>query len=674
MTRTAKPSLDQSYMFGAESDWQVPTELPDLSRETEVAIDTETCDASLSENNGPGFYKYTGHRFNPNPGYICGISVAWRDQSIYIPIYHDRKHYFSLETVKPWLKALAIQSHTNFVFHNFAYDWGWIEAVFDIPPPRNVDDTAAMASMINENLPSFSLDNLCKWQGIRGKDETLLKDHAGNRGIPYSKIKQFMHELGVEFVGPYAEQDAVSTLHLAAKLRPLLSEEGLNDAYQIERDLLPITLKMKQKGIRVDTIRAEHLSNEIKKRCTDECSNLSNAIKQRVSIKEIRSNKWMKEQFEFLGLDYPRTAPSESYAEGQASFDKIFMANHPHWFPRTAHKIKHQYDIADKFLEKFIIKYAHNGRVHPTINQFRNEGGGARSHRFSYSDPPLQQMPSRDDEWAPLVRSCFIPEEGEEWCSIDYRQQEYRLIVYAAEVLNAPGAKATADAYRNDPTVDFHDYVAKITRLQRRRAKDVNFAISYGAGVKKFALMTGMDEEEAAATMNQYNERLPFVRKTLERFSKLAAERGYIRLIDGARGHFNLWEPVYRDFAREYQFKKIDSKIDTLPCFEDEFLRRKNDSKHPWYGERQKRAYAHKAFNRMIQGSAARQIKKAMVDIYRVGYIALIQMHDEMGFSFANQESGIICAKIMEEAVPSITIPMLTDIKFGPNWGTLKKK
>jgi DNA polymerase I-like protein with 3'-5' exonuclease and polymerase domains len=74
----------------------------------------------------------------------------------------------------------------------------------------------------------------------------------------------------------------------------------------------------------------------------------------------------------------------------------------------------------------------------------------------------------------------------------------------------------------------------------------------------------------------------------------------------------------------------------------------------------------------MIQGSAARQIKKAMVLIFREGYSPLIQLHDELGLSFINESDGKICAEIMEQACPVITIPMLTDTEWGETWGTAK--
>jgi DNA polymerase I-like protein with 3'-5' exonuclease and polymerase domains len=670
MAGRAQPSFAQDDLFPPSSNWQPPESLPDLSQETEVAIDTETKDDLLGKGKGPGFFRGTS-----SSGFVCGISVAWRQQAVYIPLHHNgRRNYFERDRIKRWIRSLAAQNHTRFIFHNFQYDWGWLQAEFGVEPPALLDDTMAMASMVNENLPEYSLEYLCQWQGLPGKDEALLHSIASLFKIQPKDIKKYMSEYKPEYVGPYAEQDALSTLNLAQKLRPLLAEEGLEEAYQIERDLLPITLKMKQHGVRINKIKTESIIAEIKKRTDDDIYLLSTKLKEKVEIKHIRSSRWLYRQFIDQGLgEPPRTAKSETHEQGQASFEKNFMANHDNWFPRLVHKIKHQTDMADKFLQTFIIDHAHKDRVHPTINQFRSEMGGARSHRFSYSNPALQQMPSRDDDWAPLIRSCFIPEDGEEWCSIDYRQQEYRLIVFVAEVMKCRGAHAAAQRYRHDPNTDFHDYVAQITRLPRRRAKDVNFAKAYGAGVSKFALMTGLDQEEAATVMEQYDRELPFVKEVAGRFTNLASNRGYIRLIDGARSHFNLMEPVYRDYNREWEARKKNSKIDTSPCIPEEYTRRKNDPDHPWYGERERRAFCHKAFNRMIQGSAARQTKKAMVDIVKAGFMPLLQMHDELAFSLKDRKHAYILSEIMQSAAPTVTIPMTTDIEFGQSWGELKK-
>ena len=120
-------------------------------------------------------------------------------------------------------------------------------------------------------------------------------------------------------------------------------------------------------------------------------------------------------------------------------------------------------------------------------------------------------MPSRDKELGPLIRSVFLPEEGEVWCKPDISQQEFRFVVHHAVLRNLPGAKEAAEHYRSNPDADFHAIVAEMTGLDRDLAKAVNFAKIYGAGVKKFAEMIGKPLSEAQAIIAQYDSRLPFV-------------------------------------------------------------------------------------------------------------------------------------------------------------------
>ena len=143
-----------------------------------------------------------------------------------------------------------------------------------------------------------------------------------------------------------------------------------------------------------------------------------------------------------------------------------------------------------------------NGRIHAEIHPFRSEDGGAKSLRFSYSDPPLQQMPSRDPELGPTIRRVFLPEQGEVWCKPDVSQQEFRLLVSYAVRHQLPGARDAAEVFRTDPNADFHAVVAEMTGLDRSTAKAVNFAKIYGAGVKKFAEMIGKSVAETQAIIH----------------------------------------------------------------------------------------------------------------------------------------------------------------------------
>jgi DNA polymerase I-like protein with 3'-5' exonuclease and polymerase domains len=284
-------------------------------------------------------------------------------------------------------------------------------------------------------------------------------------------------------------------------------------------------------------------------------------------------------------------------------------------------------------------------------------------------------MPSRDDETAPLIRRCFLPEEGELWCSCDFSQQEFRLIVNYAELMKKERADEAGGAYRSNPATDFHDMVAEMTGLPRRRAKDVNFAVAFSAGVNKFAEMAGLSKEQAKEILGQYDKKMPFVRQLSQACTELALRRGHIRLIDGARSHFDDWEPGYRDFKAEnvYVKKKGLGMLSVMPCHYEEALSRVRDPEHPWHGAAVRRAYGHKAMNRLIQGSAARQTKKAMLDMWRSGIRPILQMHDEVSISTSDEREGDSVARLMRDA-HRLLVPMRVDEEWGISWGAAAQR
>src|SRR5262249_28821480 len=149
------------------------------------------------------------------------------------------------------------------------------------------------------------------------------------------------------------------------------------------------------------------------------------------------------------------------------------------------------------------------GEIHP----HRSDFGGTRSLRFSYSHPPLQQMPKHDEELAPLIRGVFLPEEGETWASCDYSQQEFRLVVHFAVRHKLTRATAARDRYINDPGTDIHAYTSELTggALSRQDGKTTNFMKIYGAGPETFALQIKKPLNEAKEIYALYDEKMPFV-------------------------------------------------------------------------------------------------------------------------------------------------------------------
>ena len=88
------------------------------------------------------------------------------------------------------------------------------------------------------------------------------------------------------------------------------------------------------------------------------------------------------------------------------------------------------------------------------------------------------------------------------------------------------------------------------------------------------------------------------------------------------------------------------------------------------YGMNLRRAFTYKALNKLIQGSAADQTKKAMADCYKEGLIPMLTVHDELCFSVENQEQATRITEVMETGLDHILkVPSKVDEELGDNWG-----
>jgi DNA polymerase I-like protein with 3'-5' exonuclease and polymerase domains len=635
--------------------WQVPADLPDLHRVGIIALDIETNDEGLRANRGSA-WPWGG-------GYICGASVAYRaDGGIrahYFPLRHPDTANFDRAQLFQWLKDL-IASGVCIITQNGLYDWGWLRAEAGIlmPPSDRLEEIGAMATLIDENRFSYSLDNLCAWRSLPGKDDTLLREAVKAAGFAPKrkkiKIQEHIWQMPAQYVGPYAEADAANTLALWENLNPILDQEGTRDAYRLEIDLLPMVHEMRRRGIRIDQSAAEQARDLILQKRDAALTELSNKLGTPTGMGEIASPKWKARTFDAHEISYPRTKKGNpSFKAGKVGW----MVTHPHWLPQLIATANKYEAVGTKFLEGHILGHIINGRIHAEIHPHRSDdGGGTCSLRFSYSDPPLQQMPARDKELAPLVRSAFLPEEGEIWCKPDISQQEFRFVVHYALLRNLPRAKEAAELYRNDPNADFHNIAADMTRLERDAAKAVNFAKVFGAGPEKFAEMIGKPLREAKAIYKQYDRKLPFVLRLSQICQSEAKRLGYTELYDGARRHWDYWEAVgvYVKGAG--------------PCSLEEAQHRVDDADHPWHQHHLRRVKTHTALNALIQGSAARHTKLWMRACWREGIVPLLQMHDALDCSVTTSEQGELVARLACEAV-TLEVPMRVDLKFGKSWG-----
>lgn len=626
----------QLDFFPPKTTWTVPTELPDWRGEDLIAIDTETRDDGLKKEHGPGWAL-------PNSGYICGVAMATlRHGSIYVPTQHPDSSNFDRDRVRRWLDA-HLKCGATIVFHNAPYDLGWIQTDFGINTDNvKYHDTHAMAVMLDENRRSYALDKLCLEAGVPRKDERILREAAACFRLD---PKADLYKLPASFVGDYAAQDAESTLILAKHMLPKLDEQNLGYAYKLEMDLIPMVMAMRRRGCLIDQDRCEVIKAEFTADRDRALEQVRELIGQRraVDIEDCNSPRWMEMVFDSLGIKYPRTPKAN-----RGQFQSKWLEKHEHPFPRLIATARKFHDAGHKFIENYVQSFLYNGRIHAEIHQLRDDDGGTRSYRFSYSNPPLQQVPARDPDLGPKVRSVFLPENGTQWGSIDLSGQEPAMTVHYAVEYKTVGHKAAQQYYHNTAKPDYHQMTADITGIPRKPAKIINLSLAYGMGIPELCNRLGVSLEEGTAMAAIYNERMPFIRQLTKILGNEAQTLGYVVLIDGARCRFDNWEPAGSGYGNK-----------PLPRAEAE---------SKWPNAHLQRAGTHKALNRKIQGSSARQLKMIMRECWRNGDLPQLTYHDELAFSLVNDTMTKRIVHTMTHTL-QLNVPTRADVEIGPNWG-----
>ena len=611
--------------FSAATEWIEPEEYPDLRSYDEIAVDLETRDPDL-RSKGSGAVIGNGE--------VVGIAVAVPGKKYYFPIAHgegpnmDRKK--TLEWFKDTMACDAIK-----IFHNAMYDVCWIRKL-GIKINGLIVDTMIAASLVDENRFQYSL-NALGWDYLgHGKSEVALVEAAKSRGLD---PKADMWQLPAMEVGAYAEKDAELTLELWQMMKKEIIHQDIESIFNLETDLFPCLVDMKFKGVRVDVQRAHIL----KKQLALQEENLLLEVKKETGIEtQIWAARSIAKVFDKLRLPYERTEKSQA-----PSFTKNFLQEHKHPLVNKIAKAREINKAHTTFIDT-IIRYEHKGRIHADINQIRSDQGGTVTGRFSYSNPNLQQLPARNKDLGPMIRSLFLPDEGCTWGCFDYSQQEPRLVVHYASLYKFPSVYDVVDAYNNDSTTDFHQIVADMAQIPRSQAKVINLGLFYGMGKAKLQAELGVSKEKAEELFNQYHAKVPFVKQITNAASNRAQERGQIRTLLGRLCRFYLWEP--NSFGMHKALPHEDALKEHGPGI--------------------KRAYTYKALNKLIQGSAADMTKKCMLELYKEGIIAHIQIHDELDLSVESPEHAKKIIEIMENAV-KLEVPNKVDYESGETWGDI---
>lgn len=625
--------IEQGILFQPDdSGWQPIEEFPDLRGEKAIGIDIESQDPNL-DSKGPGFLR--------GDAKMVGFSLATFDGwKRYYPLYHQGGDNMpDPEKALRWLKEQVETPNVKKIGANLTYELEGLHAA-GINLQGDMLDVQVLQALLNEEQEGgYSLNNLCKLYLNRGKEEELLDEACRTYGVD----KGGLWALPARYVGPYGADDAYLPMMIYNKQFDKLREEGLEAVAKIETDLIPIIWEMRKRGVRVDVPAAELLQTRLLK---EERADMDVIARDLKFAPDIWSSGDLKRVCDTKGIwDYPRTD------KGNPSFKNDWLAQQEDPIFVKIGELRAKQKMRRDFVEGQILTTNIRGRIHCQFHSTRrnsdsyglqrttgpSDGGdveGTRSGRFSSTNPNLQQVPARHPMWGKVIRALFVADVEEEWVKGDHAAQEPRLTAHIAKIINAPGADRIIEAYRENPDLDTHQWVADLAGISRKEAKTINLGVAYGMGVDKLARSLGVNETEAKAILKEYDEAAPHIKWMNTRAMETVEKRGFIRTITGRKRRFVKTE---NDWGRMV-YKGI-----------------------------------HKAMNAGVQGSGAELIKGSIVKSVREhGLYPSLTVHDELNWSRKKSTSLEVYGDIMENCF-QLHVQIRTELELGSSWGTLKK-
>lgn len=483
----------------------------------------------------------------------------------------------------------------------------------------SADDVMLMAFLTAPNMGDYSIE---RW--AMDELQTSLSDEKSD-GLSL---------LSLEAAGESLCRKLEVLKKLYRVLDARLDNLELRKIYQdMELPLFPVLADMEKAGIRVDPGMLHKMSAAMEKQLAE----LTGKIYQAAACEfNINSPKQLGEVlFEKLNLPVvKKTRKTGGYSTDQAVLEELAES---YEIPRLILDYRQVAKLKSTYVDSLpALINPKTGRVHTFFNQT-----GAATGRMSSSDPNLQNIPIRTD-LGRLIRSAFVPEDGNKLISADYSQVELRVLAHLSE------DEVLIDAFQRDE--DIHERTARevFSEAQlknqaecRRMAKVINFGIVYGLSAFGLAQRLGIGREQAHQFINAYFERYRGVRTWLDKTLEEAHRAGCVKTL----------------FGRIRQIPNINGK--------DYAMRQ--------FAERT-------AMNSPIQGTAADIIKIAMIRIHdslkkqRLAAKLLLQVHDELVLEAPELEVKAICEIVQHEMEKSVVlkVPLKVALNVAGNWMDMK--
>jgi DNA polymerase-1 len=587
----------------SEGEWK---ELLDaLEKNTEISFDTETTgiDANAAD--------LVGMSFSVEQGKGWYVPLPLRKEDVQVQLQRFEKVF--ADPSKLWIG------------HNTKYDLLMLKW-YGVDLKGKLFDTM-LAHYLIEPDGKRNMD----WLAAKylGYEPIHIEELIGKRG----KGQLTMRDVEPQQVKEYAVEDADVTLQFKTVFEPQLQQLEVRRVFdEVEIPLVPVLRDIEFEGVRVDMAFLRDYSKLLEEEARTHEAKVYEIAGQKFNLGSPR--QLGEVLFEQMKLD-PKAKKTKTgqYATGEDVLSKLAkehpIADHILAY-REFTKLRSTYVDA---LPELINP--RTGRIHTNFAQ-----AVAVTGRLSSNNPNLQNIPIRTER-GKEIRKAFIPrDENHVLVSADYSQIELRIVAALS------GDPAMCEAFLQNK--DVHTATAakvykvpeeQVTKVQRSKAKSVNFGIIYGQGAFGLAENLRIPRAEAKEIIDNYRAEFSGITAYMDGTINYCREHGYVQTVLG----------------RKRWLRDINSANFTV------------------------RALAERnAINSPIQGTAADMIKLAMVNVHNAfkkhnfKSRMILQVHDELVFDVIREELELVKPVILEAMQSAMVlpngIPVITEVGHGGNW------
>ncbi len=404
---------------------------------------------------------------------------------------------------------------------------------------HNLHCTHKMSHILQSHHSTHALKELT-WElaGYSRDDEFQVKKYA--RQIKdYSKVPEHV-------MNRYQANDAERGMLLQQFFYPKIqANPQYMEIYQMELDLIRVTIPMEARGVRIVPQRCRKLISWMEKRTEILREQIDHFAGRHINPNSDRDLRKLL----FVKLGMPVLERTDKTKEPSTKKAVLLQLREDHDHPALDAIVAYRsYMKGVTTIQSYIDLSDDDGILHSDINTC-----GAATARQSSSHPNLQNVSKTGVLLNPFpvpARRVFAPRPGYVNLHIDFAGIEMRLIVFVSrdskmlKIFNTPGESNL------DPTCDVHAaaaaafYGRRFTDLAmkdpkrktlRNGAKNANFAKPYGASGIKIGKILGVSPKEGIAATKRYEREFPRTANLVGIMAGQVREYGYIETTFGRR-------------------------------------------------------------------------------------------------------------------------------------------